>query len=83
MLLAPGKSVEITVNGRRNSGLRIIAMVAPTMKPDHFVTALVNPQSMLPVIMDRYDIGYDENRRMTEYVASGAARVEVIAVTPD
>ena len=83
VLLAPGKSVEITVNGRRNSGLRIIAMVAPTMKPDHFVTALVNPQSMLPVIMDRYDIGYDENRRMTEYVASGAARVEVIAVIPD
>ena len=83
VLLAPGKSVEITVKGRRDKGLRVIAMVAPTMKLDHFVTAVIQPQSMLAVTMDRYDIGYDENRRMTEYVSTGAARIEVIAVVDD
>lgn len=80
VLLAPGKSVEITVKSRRSRGMRIIAMVAPTMKPDHFVSAVINPASMLPVQMDRYDIGYDEGRKTIEYISGGAAKVEVISV---
>jgi len=83
VLLAPGKSVEITVEGRRHGGMRVIAMVAPTMKPDHFVTAVVNAQTMLPVTMERYDIGYDEGRKITQYVGGNAARIEVIRITED
>jgi len=63
--------------------MRVIAMVAPTMKPDHFVTAVVNAQTMLPVTMERYDIGYDEGRKITQYVGGNAARIEVIRITED
>ena len=78
VLLAPGKSVEITVKARHNSGLRVIAMVAPTMKPDHFVSVVIDPSTMLPATMDRYDIGYDEGRKSIQYVSGGAAKVEIV-----
>ena len=74
VLLGPGKSVTFTVRSGRPT--RIIAMVAPTKTPDHFVTALVNPKAGLTVYLDRYDIGHDEGRMMTEFVSSAAARVE-------
>ncbi|MGU9961475.1 MAG: hypothetical protein ACNYPF_00460 [Candidatus Puniceispirillales bacterium WSBS_2018_MAG_OTU23] len=80
VLLAPGKSVEVTIKTKGKKGVRIIAMVAPTMKPDHFVTAVINPSSMLPVTMDRYDIGHNEGRKTIQHVASGAAKVEIISM---
>lgn len=81
VLLAPGKSVEITVPARSSGqGIRLIAMVAPTMKPDHFVSAVINPANGLAASMDRYDIGHDEGSKSVSHVSSGAARIEVIAV---
>ena len=75
VLLAPGKSITISVSGRDT--VRVLAMVAPTQYADHFVTALVNPKSALPVMLDRYDIGYDEGDKMTSYVSSAAAKITI------
>lgn len=75
VLLAPGKSIEIPVSGR--AAVRLIAMVAPTEFPDHFVTAVVNPRAELPVMMDRYDIGHNEGTKTTKFVSSAAAMISV------
>lgn len=75
VLLAPGKSIEIAVSGQ--GPVRLIAMVAPTMFNDHFVTAVVNPRAELPVMLDRYDIGHDEGTKSTSFVSSAAATVSV------
>ena len=75
VLLAPGKSIEIPVSGR--AAVRLIAMVAPTEFPDHFVTAVINPRAELPVMMDRYDIGHNEGTKTTKFVSSAAAMISV------
>lgn len=75
VLLAPGKSITISVSGRDT--VRVIAMVAPTQYADHFVTALVNPKSALPVMLDRYDIGFDEGTRTITHVGEAAASVKI------
>jgi hypothetical protein len=80
VLLAPGKSVEVTVKGRKRHGLRVIAMVAPTKTKDHFVSGVVNLSSKLPITLDRYDIGHDEGRKTIEHVSGAAAKVEIIRV---
>lgn len=77
VLLAPGKSITIEVKAKSKHALRVIAMVAPTKVPDNFVTALINPKSMLPITADRYDIGYDEGDKMTSYVSSAAAKITI------
>ena len=79
VLLAPGKSVTIMVKAHRDSALRVLAMVAPTEVTDHFVTAIINPKSMLPVMLDRYDIGHDEGTMATSYVMGGAAKITIEA----
>lgn len=79
VLLAPGKSVTIMVKAHRDSALRVLAMVAPTEVTDHFVTAIINPKSMLPVMLDRYDIGHDEGTLTTSYVMGGAAKITIEA----
>ena len=75
VLLAPGKSITISVLGRDT--VRVLAMVAPTQYADHFVTALVNPKSALPVMLDRYDIGYDEGTRIITHVGEAAASIKI------
>ena len=80
VLLAPGKSVEITIDDGRRKGLRLIAMVAPTKTPDHFVTAIINPKAQLSVTMDRYDIGHNEGREKIQHIRSAATLVEVSRV---
>ena len=75
VLLAPGKSITISVSGRDT--VRVLAMVAPTQYADHFVTALVNPKSALPVMLDRYDIGYDEGTRIITHVGEAAASIKI------
>ena len=77
VLLAPGKSVTIEVKARRGEALRIIAMVAPTRYADHFVTAVINTKAGIPLSLDRYDIGHDEDRKSTEYLSAGAALVTI------
>lgn len=76
VLLAPGKTVEFTVETEATA-LRILAMVAPTMKPDQYVSAVVDlsAATMAGARLDRYDIGHDEGTMMTMPVAEGAALV--------
>ena len=77
VLLAPGKSVSIEVKASRRQNLRIIAMVAPTIYKDHFVTGIINVSAGIPLSLDRFDIGHDEGRKTTEYLSSAAALVTI------
>lgn len=77
VLLAPGKSISIEVEARKGQALRIIAMVAPTAYKDHFVTGIINVGAGLPVTLQRYDIGHDEDRKSTEYLSAAAAMVTI------
>ena len=79
VLLAPGKSITFAVKSHA-SEVRVLAMVAPTMFEDHYVTAVLplNGESMA-VDLDRFDIGYDEGRRTIEPVAEAAATVRINA----
>ena len=79
VLLAPGKSVKFSVaTGAKK--LRVIAMVAPTMYKDHYVTALVDVDDMaMEVALDRFDIGHDEKRMTIVPVAQAAAAVKIAA----
>lgn len=77
VLLAPGKSVSIEVKARKGQNLRIIAMVAPTIYKDHFVTGIINVGAGIPLTLDRFDIGHDEGRKATEHLSSGAALVTI------
>ncbi len=66
VLLAPGGSVTFTVE-TDSTAWRILAMVAPTMVPDNYVTALadVSAGKEVTVELARYDIGNDEGTMMT------------------
>ena len=63
VLLAPGKSITFEVASHAEE-VRVLAMVAPTMYEDHYVTAVVqlNGEPMA-IGLDRFDIGYDEGRK--------------------
>ena len=55
-------------------------MVAPTMYPDHYVSAVVPLGTMsMSVGLDRFDIGYDEGRMAIESVADAVAEVQISA----
>ena len=61
VLLAPGKSVSFTFESNATT-LRILAMIAPTVVPDNYVSAVVDvhvPGSVM-VQLSRFDIGHDE-----------------------
>lgn len=66
VLLAAGESVtfEVTTD---STALRILAMIAPTMVPDNYVTALVDVHTgdEITVNLDRFDIGFDEKTKTT------------------
>ena len=68
VLLAPGKSITISVKAKKGQALRILAMVAPTRYADHFVTGIINVGAGIPITLDRLDIGHDEGRMMTEHL---------------
>ena len=65
-LLAPGKSLMFMEPFNTDAtALRIIAMVAPTMIPDNYVSAVVNVASLMSgesvtAPLTRFDIGHDE-----------------------
>ena len=65
VLLPPGESVTIMFETDA-TGLRILAMVAPTMVPDNYVSAVVNVASLgmsgdsVTAPLTRFDIGHDE-----------------------
>ena len=79
VLLAPGKSITFAVASHAPE-VRVLAMVAPTMYEDHYVTAVLplNGKSM-SVALDRFDIGYDEGRKTIEPIAEAVATVQVNA----
>ncbi len=65
VLLAAGSSVTFTVE-TDSTAWRILAMVAPTMVPDNYVTALadLSVANEVTVELARYDIGNDEGTMM-------------------
>ena len=77
VLLAPGKSVTFSLTTDAKQ-VRVLAMVAPTMYPDHYVTAVVPLGDMVvSVRLDRFDIGHDEGRMAIEPVADAVASVRI------
>jgi hypothetical protein len=66
VLLAPGKSVTFEIETDATS-VRVIAMVAPTMVPDNYVTNVVDLQGvdMIEAGLIRFDIGHDEGTMKT------------------
>lgn len=74
VLLGPGKSVDIMFE-QDATALRILSMVAPTMVPDNYVSAVADVAGLMAgdsitVPLSRFDIGYDEmtmdNMRLME-----------------
>ncbi len=76
VLLAPGKSITFDVDTDADL-VRIISMVAPTMVPDNFLSAVVDLNAPLVVTLDRYDIGHDEGSKNISHVKGGGATVSV------
>ena len=77
VLLAPGKSVAFTMSSDATE-VRVLAMVAPTMYKDHYVTAVVPlGGEAMSVGLDRFDIGHDEGRKAIEAVAEAVATVRI------
>lgn len=64
VLLAPGKSVSFEIETEAAS-VRVLAMVAPTVVPDNYVTNVVNlfGVDMAEIGLDRFDIGHDEGTK--------------------
>ena len=79
VLLAAGESVtfEVTTD---STALRILAMVAPTMVPDNYVTALadVHTGDDITVNLDRFDIGFDEETKTNVWLASNVGTVHIV-----
>ena len=77
VLLASGKSVtfEITTDA---TAVRVLAMVAPTMVPDNYVSNVVDLHASPSVaaLLNRFDIGHDEGTNANMRVGDGAATIE-------
>lgn len=78
VLLAPGKSVTLMFETDA-SALRLIAMVAPTMVPDNYVSNVVDVhgKDMVSFDLNRFDIGHDEGTKMDMFVADAVASVTI------
>ena len=64
VLLGPGQSVDVMFE-QDATALRILSMVAPTMVPDNYVSAVADVADLMAgesitVPLSRFDIGYDE-----------------------
>lgn len=78
VLLAPGGSVTLAYETDATA-LRILAMVAPTMLPDTYVTGVADLQAADSIIMtlDRFDIGNDEGTMMRTQTGEAAALIAI------
>ena len=78
VLLGPGQSLVIMFE-QDASALRILAMVAPTMVPDNYVSAVADVPMEEPVTvpLSRFDIGYDEMTMEISLVAENAGTVMI------
>ena len=79
VLLGPGKSVSFAISTGAKK-VRVIAMVAPTIYKDHYVTAVADLDGKaMSVALDRFDIGHDEKRMTIAPVSKAAATVKIAA----
>ena len=78
VLLAPGKSVSFDIMTEATA-LRVIAMVAPTMVPDNYVTNVVDLHAgdKVETVLNRFDIGHDEGTMMNAMSGGAAATVTI------
>ena len=76
VLLGPGKTLSFNLKTNK-SAVRIISMVAPTMVPDNFVSAVVNLHTPIDVTLARYDIGHNEGDKQVRHVMGGVAKVTI------
>lgn len=81
VLLGPEESVDIMFDGDA-SALRILAMVAPTLYDDHYVSAVADVADLMPgqfvlVPLSRFDIGYDEMEMDIRLVGENAGTVTI------
>jgi len=79
VLLAAGKSVTFEFESDATA-FRILAMVAPTMVPDNYVSNVVDVHGAdeATVTLDRFDIGHDEGTRATARIAQGGATATIV-----
>jgi len=79
VLLSAGDSVtfEFETNA---TALRILAMVAPTMVPDNYVSNVVDIHATQRVeaTLNRFDIGHDEGTKLNTMLANGGATVVIV-----
>lgn len=77
VLLAAGKSVTFEITTEATS-LRVLSMVAPTMVPDNYVSAVIDlgMDGMMAHTLDRFDIGHDEGTKAITPVGEAVATVE-------
>lgn len=76
VLLASGKSLTFRVVTSAPS-VRVLAMVAPTVVPDNYVSTVVSLGDSVSTKMDRFDIGHDEGSRTVSRVSTGAVSLSV------
>jgi hypothetical protein len=83
VLLGPGKSLTFEVSTDA-AEIRIFAMVAPTMTPDHYLTTTIrfseSGDGMYMADLERFDIGHDEKsmERMMTDNAFGTVEVKIL-----
>jgi hypothetical protein len=78
VLLAPGKSITFDFESDA-SAVRLLAMVAPTMLPDTYVSALIDLNAgATSVELPRFDIGHDEGTKMNTRTGEAAATVTFV-----
>lgn len=78
VLLAAGGSVTFNYETDATA-LRILAMVAPTMVPDTYVTGVADIQAAdsVTLLLDRFDIGNDEGTHVRSQIDVGAAQIQI------
>ena len=78
VLLGPGQVVEIMFE-QEAGALRILAMVAPDLVPDNYVSAVadVPMEGSVTVPLSRFDIGYDEKTMDISLVGENAGTVTI------
>ena len=79
VLLAAGKSVTFEIETDATS-VRVIAMVAPTMVTDNYVSNVVDLHASTSVTatLNRFDIGHDEGTMTNMMVGDAVATIEFI-----
>ncbi len=78
LLLAPEKSITLEFEIEATA-LRVLAMVAPTMVPDNYVSAVVDlhARDMVETKLNRFAIGRDGGTMMIAQIAEAVGTVTI------